>query len=116
MNIQDLSEFSEQVYTVKRTSGILESGWILGRPHIEGLDGNKYAYFDFKESKWRIYTQNGKENPNEFLFAWRDLEKIFPTSLEGKDDEINNWRKKVLYALEILEAKRRLSLSDPTKN
>jgi hypothetical protein len=105
VNIEDLPEFSEQLYTVKRTSGILETGWILNWVPTNGVEWlNKCAYFDTKENKWRIYTQNGKENPNELLYAWRDLEKIYPSSLKG--DEIKAWREEVYYKLELLERQR----------
>jgi hypothetical protein len=107
VNIENLPEFSEQVYMVKRTSGTLESGWILSWSAAHGVEWmNKCAYFNLKENKWRIYTQNGKENPNEWLYAWRDLEKIFPASLEGKEEEIAKWRQKVYDVLEGLEEER----------
>jgi len=122
VNIENLPEFRDEVYTVKRTSGILESGWILKRSAAHGSMQwpNKSAYFDVKENKWRIYTQNGKENPNEWLHAWRDLEKVFPSSLEGKEEEIEAWRKKVCIQLEILEKERYIdtakTVSDMTKS
>jgi hypothetical protein len=107
VNIENIPEFNEELYTVKRTSGILEGGWILSWARAHGVEWmKKSAYFDTTLNKWRIYTQNGKENPNEWLYGWRDLENIFPTSLEGKKEEIDAWRAKVYVQLEALENKR----------
>lgn len=108
VNIENIPEFNEELYTVKRTSGILESGWILSWAAGHGVEWmKKTAYFDTVSNMWRIYTQNGKEDPNEWLYGWRDLEKIFPTSLEGKEEEIEAWRAKVYVQLEVLEDKRK---------
>ena len=108
VNIENLPEFSEEFYTVKRTSGILEGAWVLSWAPAHGVEWmKKSAYFDTKDEIWRIYTQNGKEDPNLWLYGWRDLEKIFPTSLTGKEEEIEAWRAKVYIQLEKLEDKRK---------
>ena len=112
VSIENLPEFSEEAYTVKRSSGTLEGGWILSWSATHGAEWmNRCAFFDVKEDKWRIYTQNNKEKPEEWLYGWRDLEKVFPTSLEGKEEEIIAWREKVYLQLEMLESERRECVS-----
>ena len=107
VSIENIPEFNEEFYTVKRTSGILETGWTLSWAPAHGVEWmKKSAYFDVKEGMWRIYTQNGKNDPNEWLYGWRNLENIFPTSLDGKEEEIAAWRQKVYVQLEALENKR----------
>ena len=107
VNIEDIEEVTCYTdYTVLRTSGTVEPGWILNRLSINPEWVNKSAYYDVKAGTWRIYTQNGKEDPNVFLHAWRSLEKIYPTILEGNKGAIEDWRTKVFAKLEVLEAQR----------
>ena len=106
LDLNLIPEFNDEDYTVLRTSGNLDAGWKLSCKNYETPWINKSAYRDAQNGKWRIYTQNGKMDPNEFLHAWRDLYKVFPTRLAGKEDEIKEWHEKVSTQLHVLEEAR----------
>ena len=106
-----LSEYQEIVndkYIVKRTSGILEPGWIISHqsqsePNIDGPSASKHSFKD--KGAWRIFMVNGK-SADDYVCGWRRLETIHPIRLDGDEEAINIWRKNFLEILESLEAKR----------
>jgi len=102
VSIEEISEIkSHASYTVKRTSGLMDVGWTTETSEPAKWCRNM-AHFDVKSSSWRIYMENGKPDPSEFAFGWRRLETIHPTEVT----DIDEWRKKVLDRLEILENQR----------
>ena len=101
-NITELTQYAD--YTVTRTSGDLDSGWIIGPTAIAASWIKRHALK--KEGTWRIFLNNGQGDPNLALYAWRHLNKIFPSSLKGQHAEILFWRETVIGKLEALETKR----------
>ena len=100
--VRELTQYSD--YTVTRTSGELDSGWIIGPTGVAANWIKQHALK--KEGTWRIFLNNGQGDPNLSLYAWRHLDKIFPSSLKAQDDEILHWRETVISKLEALETKR----------
>ena len=97
-------EMINEFYTVKRTSGEMETGWVTGRG-VGGPDWVNNAAFKMNSGAWRIYMNNQKDDVNTVVQGWRPLETIYPTRLEGDSDGIKLWRdkiKKYLYDLEDL--------------
>jgi hypothetical protein len=91
-------------YTVTRTSGELESGWVIG-PIGVGAEWIKEHAFK-KEGTWRVFLNNNQKDPNLVLYGWRHLDKIFPSSLKEHHAEILYWREMVIGKLDALETKR----------
>jgi hypothetical protein len=112
------SEFCIQVpeslcvdYTVKRTSGEMDSGWrIPSECYVNrGFDlsfpsASKHANTETKH--WRIFMANGKTTPEEVRYAWRRVNSIYPTELEGDEDAILSWQKATELHFDELEATR----------
>lgn len=101
-HLTELTQYAD--YTVTRTSGKLESGWIIGPTGIVASWIKQHALK--KEGTWRIFLNNGQGDPNLALYAWRHLDTIFPSSLKGQHAEILFWRETVIGKLEVLETKR----------
>ena len=92
-------------YRIQRTSGEWEDNWKIG---------NGICYPDWitqtaskKLGSWCIFMHNNKcDNPNLYVSGWRRLETVFPSSLNGDEEAINTWRKKVSSQLDSLEEQR----------
>lgn len=105
VNVEQLRELTQyDDYTVLRTSGELDSGWIIGPTRVAANWINQHALK--REGIWRVFLNNGQGDPNLALYAWRHLDKIFPSSMKGQEAEILVWRETVIAKLEDLEIKR----------
>ena len=105
VNVDEVRELTQHSdYTVTRTSGELEPGWIIGPTGVAANWINQHALK--KEGTWRIFLNNNQKDPNLALYAWRHLDKISPTSLKGQHGEILYWRETVIGKLDALETKR----------
>jgi len=100
-------------YTVKRTSGEMESGWriplecYVDRLDIEVPSASRHARSDHKGlENWRIFMDNGPKTPEEYRNGWRRVSTVYPTDLDGDEEAIEEWRKKTIALLEELEAAR----------
>ena len=101
-------------YTVKRTSGVMEKGWRIGKSEYDCKNeltrpsASKYGrtHTSDNDDVWRIFTNNGKNDPNTYLYAWRRLEHIEPTELNGDQEAIQQWRAEVIALFEKLEEAR----------
>jgi len=104
VSMDSILEVTDISYTVRRTSGLMDPGWFIGRSSHSPPWVTKKAYFNEKTGSWHIYMHNGKTEINEFLHVWRNLEHIYPPSMD--EEETRVWRKKVLDQLTALEVKR----------
>jgi hypothetical protein len=97
-----------QSYTVKRSSGELQEGWIIDpRPHrcanntlceppaahalLRPAPGERGLEW---RGEWRVHLHNG--DPPHFpeqahVCGWRPLGTFWPTQLTGKQEEIDTW-------------------------
>lgn len=110
VSLSQYEQIANDTYTVKRTSGELDRGWGLPHqsglePNVEGPSATKHCGKDEKQT-WRIFMDNGKTIPEEYVGGWRRLETIYPTRFDGDEEAIRIWRRDVLELLEMLEAKR----------
>jgi hypothetical protein len=110
VSLNDYKEIVNDRYTVKRTSGKLESGWKISHESLceEFLDGPSATKYCPKDTtrKWRIFLDNNKMSYEEHRASWRRLETIHPTRLNGDEEAIKIWRQNLLEILEPLELKR----------
>jgi hypothetical protein len=109
--LEDHPELLNEAYTVERTSGATDPGWRIPSNNpldrsIQRPSASVHAEVaEFKKGGWRIFMDNGSNEPNEMLCGWRRLDSIWPTRLTDKD-EIEKWRSDTLKILNLLEAKR----------
>lgn len=107
VSLEDSTLYIEPSYTVKRTSGEMESGWVISKPKVMGTSFppwiNQHATKQNPEEQWRIFMNNNSDNPNTYICGWRRLETIYPSNLEGDTEAIRVWRYDFLKHLEILE-------------
>jgi hypothetical protein len=100
-------------YTVKRTSGQMESGWRIPLEcYVERVDiavpsASRHARSDHKGlENWRIFMDNGPKTPEEYMYGWRRVSTVYPTDLDGDEEAIEKWREATITLLEELEAAR----------
>jgi hypothetical protein len=127
VSLREYEEIANDTYIVKRSSGMLDPGWIISHqsglePNVEGPSASKRPTKDkakvirgYNEPAidetadetpvWRIFMINGK-NANDYVCGWRRLETIHPARLDGDEEAITAWRKKLVEILEALELKR----------
>ena len=103
VSLQGVEEFSYDDYTVKRTSEDFESGWVIKYKYDDDWPNNS-AYYDYDKKKWRIYVHNCKAIPEEWRYAWRDLNRLRPSSMTESEAAI--WRAAVVDKLDKLESSR----------
>ena len=113
-------------YTVKRTSGVMEKGWRIGESEYDGENeltrpsaskyGRIFQSTSGNNDVWRIFTNNGKKDPNTYLYAWRRLENIEPTELNGDQEAIQQWRAEVIALFDKLEEARIAEGGEVPKN
>jgi hypothetical protein len=97
-------------YTVTRTGGEKEAGWIItNKPHeccdytAEWID-KRAGKSDKKDPLiWRIFMESVKEDPNIHACGWRRVETFYPTRLEGSPDEILKWREELIRTLDEIQ-------------
>jgi hypothetical protein len=109
VSLNDYEEIVNDKYTVMRTSGQLDEGWIIALQsglvlNVSGPSATKHFIND-DPKKWRIFMDNGKTT-HEYMCGWRRIETIHPTRLNGDEEAIKTWRQGLLEILEALEAKR----------
>jgi hypothetical protein len=93
-------------YTVLRTSGLRDEGWVISRPIPQAFTPKWIDQHAIKtDGVWRIFMHNNMTDPNHFACGWRRIETIHPTKLISEED-ILNWRKCLYEILEELDARR----------
>lgn len=102
-------EITKGFYTVKRTSGDMETGWIMGSGYGSPEWVTQNA-FKRTTGGWRIYMTNGKDNINTVVQGWRPVRTIYPTKLEGDKEFIEKWQGMVIELLDQLEDTRLMAL------
>ena len=113
VSLKNSQQFTTPLYTVKRTSGIEDSGWSISKPCIGAgqpswIDMHACKYVN--SSGWRIFMHNNLEDPNEYAFGWRRVETINPSHLNGNPDAIHTWRESLIQHLDTLEMARLAAL------
>ena len=108
VSLSDYTIYTNDTYTVKRTSGLLDAGWAIAiesglEPTVDGPCATKQCAKD--TGVWRIFMDNGK-TADEYVCGWRRLETIWPTRLSNDEEAIKVWREAFVQILDTLEAKR----------
>lgn len=106
VSLADKPVVTEAIYTVLRTSGAKDEGWVISRP-LPGAAAPKWVnqHAVKYDSVWRIFMHNNQTDPNLFACGWRRIETIHPVQLTSQD-AIDNWRMCLRDILEDLEARR----------
>jgi hypothetical protein len=106
VSLYGMTEIINDTYTVRRTSGEMESGWSIAPP-IMGNMPEWIVYHAIKDNGiWRIFMHNNKRDPNMHVCGWRYLDSIYPTQFSNDQETINSWRSNILLILDDLECKR----------
>ena len=135
MSLRGYEEIANDTYTVKRSSGMLEPGWIISHqsslePNEDGPSASKRPTKDkvkqirgYGDSPvddtaddgpvWRVFMVNGK-SAQDYVCGWRRLETIHPARLDGDEEAIKVWRQAFLEILEALEQKRLETAATPS--
>jgi hypothetical protein len=109
-------EYLVESYTVVRTSGQQEIGWLLANTphHCYNRDPRSWrprAHAYLKQEGWSVYLHNGdasEENPDAHCCGWRRLGTFWPTRLTGDEAGIKSWTNSVRERLEDLAGKQGL--------
>jgi hypothetical protein len=97
-------EITKDSYTIKRTSGEMETKWITG----SGCGSPDWVTQNAikRDGEWRIYMNNGQDDINTVVQGWRRLPTIYPTRLEGAEGDIKEWQRTTGFLLDKLEEAR----------
>jgi hypothetical protein len=95
VSLKNQSAIFEKNFTVIRSSGIVESEWFIP---IHGIFRGEIAHARFIDGNWEIWTSS-KRPDGTFLFAWRNVEDMYPTELHENEEEIEAWRINLLENL-----------------
>ena len=110
VSLENSSLYTEPSYTIQRTSGAMEDGWVISKPKVFGTSFhpwiNQHATKQTPEKQWKVFMHNNSDNPNTFLCGWRTIEKIQPSNIENDPEVIRTWRYEFLKHLEDLEEAR----------
>jgi hypothetical protein len=114
VSLADYTMYTNDTYTVERTSGLLETGWRISpesrlMPYIDGPCASNQH--EKEPGKWRVFMDNQK-TAESYICGWRKIEKFEPTRLSGDAEAINAWRQDLIAVLDALE-KERLTKMDP---
>jgi len=107
VSIQGIEELMNGSFTVKRTSGDLETGWFVPKEHHHCASlcpGHCFAAA-WKHEVWRIFMRNSDDS-KVHACGWRRLETVQPTALSGNQEAIDMWRSKMIVFLEVEQANR----------
>ena len=98
-------------YTVKRTSGVMQTGWYIPKEqHQCSVFCPEWFHSSATKTMkevpvWRIFMRNS-EDPETHACGWRPLHHIEPTHLTGNQEAIDAWRAEITKILEVEEEKR----------
>ena len=111
VNISMIDTLMTGSFTVKRTSGAMQTGWYIPKeqhtcsefcPEWFHASATKTMK---EEPVWRIFMSNSEE-AGTHACGWRPLHHIEPTHLTGNQEAIDAWRDEVTKILEVEEEKR----------
>ena len=112
VSLENMTELINDTYTVRRTSGQMENGWIISPP-IMGNMPEWVVYYALKDNgSWRIFMHNNERNPNLHVSGWRHLDSIYPTHFADDQEIIDAWRSNTELILNDLEHKRLIKESE----
>lgn len=107
VSLEGCDAITRHTYTVERTSGSLDSGWVIsespfkvGRPAWLKMHATKHI-----SEGWRIFMHNNKSDPNLYVSGWRKINTIVPEN-QNPDFDLKIWRKNLVNILEELEVAR----------
>jgi len=107
VSLEGCDALTKPTYTVERTSGAVDSGWVIsespfkvGRPEWIKMHATKHI-----SEGWRIFMHNNKSDPNLYVCGWRKINTIVPED-QGPDFDLKDWRKNLVNVLEDLELAR----------
>lgn len=111
--IAEIASLMNDTYTVVRTSGEQDAGWVIPATHHrcaaispEWVGAHASLHAAKNPGTWRIHMHNGHENPSIHSCGWRRLETIAPTRLRGNEAAITAWREETKAILDAAEKKR----------
>ena len=101
----------QKEYTVQRTSGELDDGWRIQVDYYENEDtifpfprASRHAKSSRKGlENWRVLMEKGSPSSQEYMYAWRRVNSIYPSELHGDEDAIKEWQDKTATMFEELE-------------
>lgn len=107
VSLEGCEAITRYTYTVERTSGSIDSGWVIsespfniGRPKWLKMHATKHI-----SEGWRIFMHNNSSDPNLYVSGWRKINTIVPEN-QNPDFDIKIWRKNLVNLLEELEVAR----------
>lgn len=107
VSLENSSLYTDLSYTIQRTSGDMEGGWVISKPKVFGTSFppwiNHHATKNTPNNEWKVFMHNNSEDPATFLCGWRSIEKIQPSNIENDPEVIRTWRYEFLKHLEALE-------------
>jgi len=116
VSLENSSLYTEPTYTIQRTSGAIEDGWVISKPKVLGVSFppwiNQHATKHTPSKEWKVFMHNDSEDSNTFLCGWRSIEKIQPSSMMDDPETIRSWRYEFLKHLEVLEQLRLTSRTE----
>ena len=104
----------QKEYTVQRTSGELDDGWRIQVDCYENEDtifpfprASRHAKSSRKGlENWRVLMEKGSPSSQEYMYAWRRVNSIYPSELHGDEEAIKEWQDKTATVFEELEVTR----------
>jgi len=118
VSVTDINKYTKESYTVKRTNGTFENGWIISNSHKNkngedvscALVTSTNAWVNGHACKmddaWKIFMSSPIDSISQHACGWRRVGTFFPTHLEGKTEEINTWQNSLKDDLNALELNR----------
>lgn len=98
VNLAGQAVYLEETYTVVRTSGEQQDGWLLTTKRHTCVNTAGSVHPDalalLKQEGWAIHLHNGdqsEEAPENHACGWRRLGTFWPTRLTGNQAAIDSW-------------------------
>ena len=110
VSLRELEKYTNESYTVKRTSGDLEDGWRIsnGPHHCASSSGSGWVGGHARKPAegWRVFMSLPVEleSEREHFCGWRRHGTFFPTRIKDQDAEIKSWQDSLLLDLDALQA------------
>ena len=123
VSLRELDKYTNESYTVKRTSGDLQDGWrISNGPHHCGVTGGNGwvgGHANKSVDGWKVFMSLPLELEGyvdvtnapvthacgtPHACGWRRQGTFFPTRIKDQDAEIKSWQDSLLVDLDNLQA------------
>jgi hypothetical protein len=121
VHLHDAADLIEAAYTVVRTDGNAQAGWVIDReahscPAAAGHIWLPGAHAILEATGWRVHMHNGlpAKGPDAPALAhscgWRRLGTFWPTSLTGDESAIDAWTAGMKATIERLATEQGLPI------